>query len=191
MIMCKYYHPIMFLRGVRCCLDLLVRLQSLRAAVSVVQAFVACEFSIFASDTSLIISARLYRLLAAPPGSMAKPRHGDRILVLKPHWLEQILALKKTLEIRGSKLKPGRYFLGSGGKIYASAILDAPIAIENVTQWIALREDHKVKTDALPYRKTYGLPIKKLSQLKETVPYIHPRGAIGIVRYNDSSRSPY
>ena len=43
---------------------------------------------------------------------MVKPQHGDRILVLKPHWLEQILALKKTLEIRGSKLKPGRYFLG-------------------------------------------------------------------------------
>ena len=121
---------------------------------------------------------------------MAKPQQGDRILVLKSHWLEQILALKKTLEIRGSKLKPGRYFLGCGGKIYASAILDAPIAIETKAQWIALREDHKVKTDALPYRKTYGLPIKKLTQLKKAVPYIHPRGAIGIVRYNDSSRSP-
>ena len=104
--------------------------------------------------------------------------------------MDQILALKKTLEICGSKLKPGRYFLGCGGRIYASAILDAPIAIENVAQWVALREDHKVKTDALPYRKTYGLPIKKLTQLKKAVPYIHPRGAIGIVRYNDSSRSP-
>ena len=122
---------------------------------------------------------------------MAKLQHGDRILVLKLHWLEQILALKKTLEIRGSKLKPGRYFLGCGGRIYASAIFDAPIAIENVTQWIALREDHQVKTDALPYRKTYGLPIKKLRQLKKAVRYVHPRGAIGIVRYTDSSRSPY
>ena len=120
---------------------------------------------------------------------MAKPQQGDRILVLKPHWLEQILALKKTLEIRGSKLKPGRYFLGCGGRIYASAILDAPIAIENVAQWVALREDHKVKTDALPYRKTYGLPIKKLTKLKKAVSYIHHRGAIGIVRYNNSSRS--
>ena len=122
---------------------------------------------------------------------MAKPQHGDRILVLKPHWLQQILSGNKTLEIRGSRLKAGHYYLGCGGKIHASAILDAPIAIENVTQWIALREDHKVKTDALPYRKTYGLPIKKLTQLKKAVHYIHPRGAIGIVRYNDSSRSPY
>ena len=121
---------------------------------------------------------------------MAKPQHGDRILVLKPHWLEQILALKKTLEIRGFKLKPGRYFLGCAGRIYASAILDVPIAIENVAQWTALREDHKVQTDALPYRKTYGLPIKKLAQMKKGPFYMHLRGAIGIVRYNESSRSP-
>ena len=130
-------------------------------------------------------------MLAALPDSMAKPQHGDRILVLKPHWLDLILAFKKTLEIRGSKLKPGRYFLWNGGKIYASAILDAPIAIENKAQWISLREDHKVQTDALPYRKTYGLPIKKLRQLKNVVPYAHPRGAIGIVRYKGSSRSPH
>ena len=162
-----------------------------RAAGIVVQATLPCKLSIFASGISLVNRVRLYRLLAAPPGPMAKPQQGDRILVLKPHWLEQILALKKTLEIRGSKLKPGRYFLGCGGRIYASVILDAAIAIETKAQWIALREDHKVKTDALPYRKTYGLPIKKLTQLKKAVSYIHPRGAIGIVRYNDSSRSPY
>ena len=162
-----------------------------RAAGIVVQATLPCKFSIFASDISLVNNVRLYRLLAAPPGPMAKPQQGDRILVLKPHWLEQIVALKKTLEIRGSKLKPGRYFLGCGGRIYASAILDAPIAIENVARRVALRKGHKVKTDALPYLKTYGSPIEKIAQLKKAAPCVHFRGAIGIVRCNDPSRSLY
>ena len=110
----------------------LSRLHSSRAAGIVVQAALPCKLSIFVSDISLVNKVRLYRLLAAPPGSMAKPQQGDRILVLKPTWLEQILALKKTLEIRGSKLKPGRSFLGCGGRIYASALLDAAIAIETI-----------------------------------------------------------
>ena len=116
------------------------------------------------------------RRLATRARSMAK-QHGDRILVLEPHWVKKILALKKTLVIHRPRLKPGEYFLGSIGRIYVSAILDAPIAIEDVAY-------------GLLYRKTYGLSLKKLKQFNKALPYRHPGGgAGGVMRYNDSSRA--
>ena len=118
---------------------------------------------------------------------MPKPEHGDRILILKPEWLHLILSGHKTLEIRGSRLKAGPCLFGCGGKIYASARLGVPSLVEDVARWIALRKDHCVQTNVLPYRKTYALPIKKVKQLAKEMPYVHKRGAIGIVRY-DSSR---
>ena len=119
---------------------------------------------------------------------MATPAHGDRILVLLPHWLNLILNGDKTLEIRSRKLRAGRYFLGCGGNIYASAQLAAPFAIEDVAQWIALRGDHCVQySDALPYQRTYGSPIRELQLLENPVPYRRKRGAIGIVRYEAPS----
>ena len=85
---------------------------------------------------------RLYRLLAAPPG-MAKPQQGDRILVLKPHWLEQILALKKTLEIRGRNLSAGNYWLGTRGMIHGLAVLQPAILIDTAQAWQDLRHRHR------------------------------------------------
>ena len=43
---------------------------------------------------------------------------------------------------------------------------------------------HKVslKTDQLPYKKTFFLPILNLRKLKRT-PFVHPQGAITIVKY--------
>ena len=36
-------------------------------------------------------------------------------------------------------------------------------------------------TNDLPYKKTYLIPILTLKKIKK--PYVHPRGAIGIVKY--------
>ena len=42
---------------------------------------------------------------------------------------------------------------------------------------------HKMSltTDQLPYKKCYFLPILQLRKMK--IPFVHPRGAICIVRY--------
>ena len=45
-----------------------------------------------------------------------------------------------------------------------------------------LRHLHCVDLDELPYRKTYGFPISDYERVSP-ISYVHPRGAIGIVRY--------
>ena len=166
---------------------------SLSLSLSVVVLLYSCLLLIdpsFGSQRLAIFATRISENLLPLPAlahAMPKPVHGDRILVLKPHWLYQILSGKKTLEIRGRRLKPGPCFLGCAGKIYASAEVAAPFPIEDTAEWIALRQDHGVQSDALPYRKTWGLPIKKLKHLKKAVPYAHKKGDVGIVRYDDFS----
>ena len=57
----------------------------------------------------------------APARPASEPRPGDRILVFKERWLALILSGEKTMEVRAANYKSGRYFLGSGGLIYAQA----------------------------------------------------------------------
>jgi len=62
-------------------------------------------------------------LSMAPARPASEPRPGDRILVFnKERWLALILSEEKTMEVRGANYKSGRYFLGSGGFIYAQAL---------------------------------------------------------------------
>ena len=42
-----------------------------------------------------------------PNAAMAAPRPGDKILVLRPCWLDLVLSGEKTLEIRGKNLSAG------------------------------------------------------------------------------------
>ena len=40
-----------------------------------------------------------------------------------------------------------------------------------------------MECEKMPYKKTWGLPILCARTLSEKVPYKHPPGAVGIVRY--------
>ena len=111
------------------------------------------------------------------------PRTGDRILILKPHWMQLILRGDKTMEIRNRKLKSGLYFLGSKGKIYAEAELGEAIKIITSKQWRSLRLKHCVENNEFVYKNTYGIPLTRVIQFENTIPYSHKRGAIGIVKY--------
>ena len=113
---------------------------------------------------------------------MAAPLPGDRILVLRPHWLNLILAGEKTLEIRGRNLASGPYWLGCRGTIYGHCFLGPSILIDSAEAWRGLRFRQRVEADELPYKTTYGLPIRQCHRVTPT-PYEHPRGAIGIVRF--------
>ena len=114
--------------------------------------------------------------------AMNMPSSGDRILVLKWHWLQLILERRKTMEIRGLALRRGRYFLGFKRNIYGWVEFGDAIRIVNLQQWNQLRSRHLVQRGDLPYKKTCGLPILRVERFSETVPYVHPKGAVGIVR---------
>ena len=114
---------------------------------------------------------------------MTQPRPGDRILVLKWHWLQLILSGTKTIEIRGVAFKRGRYFLGFKKNVYGCIEFGDPARIATQKQWVALRHRLCVPTHEMPYKKTFGCPILRVQRLSEPVPYYHPKGAIGIVKY--------
>lgn len=111
------------------------------------------------------------------------PKEGDRVLVLKQHWLDLLLKREKTIEVRGMPLKSGVYYLGSKGKIYGCALFGAPLSINDASHWDALRPKHCVPDLLPPYKRTFGLPVIRVQRLSPPLPYVHPRGAVGLVRY--------
>ena len=114
---------------------------------------------------------------------MAMPHNGDRILVLKQNWLALVLAGKKTMEVRGKRLKAGAVYFGWKGTIYASATLGDAVEIRRTRQWGSLRHLHRVPGNVLPYKRTFGLPLHNIERLSPPIPFHHPKGAVGIVRY--------
>ena len=111
---------------------------------------------------------------------MAAP--GDRVLIVKPHWLQLILSGEKSMEIRGTAYRPGKYLLGHRGHILAVAHLGTPIRISTTEQWLTLQPQHRVMQNDLPYKNTFGLPIESACPVSP-VPFRHPRGAVNIVKY--------
>ena len=111
------------------------------------------------------------------------PRFGDRILILREEWLERILDGSKTLEIRGARLREGDVWLGNRGAVSGKARLGPAVPIGTKQEWAALRPRHLVADEALPYKTTWGLPLESVRRLRDAVPYLHRRGAIGIVRF--------
>ena len=67
--------------------------------------------------------------------------------------------------------------------IYAEAHLGLPMRIDTVRQFRRHEAEHQVSltTDQLPYKKTFCLPILNLRKIR--TPFVHPRGAITIVKY--------
>ena len=114
--------------------------------------------------------------------TMTVPAPGDKIIVLKWHWLQLILNQSKKMEIRGLALRRGRYFLGFKKNIYGWVEFGDAKHIINVHQWNKLRSRHRVPCTKLPYKKTYGLPVLQARRLSQPVSFFHPKGAVGIVR---------
>ena len=113
---------------------------------------------------------------------MEAPQPNDRILLLRQPWLELILAGQKTLEIRGRALSPGKYWLGHQKMIHGFVMLGEATRIHSDGAWRNLAHKHRVDLPRLPYKKTYGLPVLR-AQVTRRVPYVHPKGAVVVVRY--------
>ena len=99
------------------------------------------------------------------------PVDGERIMVFKAKWLLRILLKEKTLEIRGTRYTEQTYLLGCRNKIFARATFGEPIRIGTEEQWQELRPRHRVAGRALPYKKTWGLPILTLSCFRQPHDY--------------------
>lgn len=128
------------------------------------------------------LSKRLTGNTPAMVPAGARPKPGDRVLIFKAHWRDLVLRRQKTMEIRCTPLKAGQYWIGCRGTITGRLTLGAALAITDAVTWEALRDQHRVEGAALPYKRTFGLPILRAAR---TVPhrFKHPRGAIGIVVY--------
>ena len=96
---------------------------------------------------------------------------GERIMVFKEKWLLRILLKEKTLEIRGARYTGKTYLLGCRNKIFARASFGDAIRIETLDHWQELRPLHRVSSDKVPYKKTWGLPIQKLTAFPEPYSY--------------------
>ena len=92
-------------------------------------------------------------------------------MVFRGKWLLRILLKEKTLEIRGARYTEHSFLLGCRGKIFARATFGEPIRIETPEQWQELRPRHRVTGTTLPYKKTWGLPILKLTAFPEPYDY--------------------
>ena len=110
------------------------------------------------------------------------PKAGDKILVVKEPWLSLILSGAKTMELRGSALKAGTDYLGHKKTIYWVIVTGQPQYIMSDQQFQAMRNLHRV-IGVRPYKMTFGLPIVSCRAITPHVPYIHRRGAIGIVKF--------
>ena len=89
----------------------------------------------------------------------------------------------KVLEIRGTRLREGDIWLGNNGIVFGKARLGKAKRIRTTKDWQELRHLHLVADDALPYKKPWGLPLSSVIRLREAVPFVHRRGAIGIARF--------
>ena len=110
-----------------------------------------------------------------------RPGVGERVLILKQDWRDKILSGRKRLEIRGARLRKGDTWLGCGGAIQGKARIEKAVPIRSLEVWQALRLQHLVPGNVLPYKKTWGLPLSDVRRL-DRVRYLHRRGVIGIVK---------
>jgi hypothetical protein len=111
------------------------------------------------------------------------PKYGDKVLVFKDPWLPKVLNGSKVLEVRGRRLAPGRYYLGFLRNIWGHVEVGRATLCENAEQWQAAASQHCVESPNPPYKKTWLHPLSSVCRSTGYWPYIHPRGAIGIVVY--------
>ena len=93
-----------------------------------------------------------------------------------------ILQGVKTHEVRPGKYRAGKWYLASKGQIYAQVQLGPALRVETLRHWRRLQKFHRHSSRTMPYGdKTYVMPILSLHKIRR--PYVHPRGAVGVVRY--------
>lgn len=114
-------------------------------------------------------------------------------LLIQQPWIEEILAGRKTWELRGTAAKQrGEVALiqsKSGTVVGVAELVDSvgPLSIEELRQTTerhrvpAARFDHGSR-----YKKTYAWVFRDAQRLAQPVPYKHPNGAVIWVKLEPS-----
>ena len=111
--------------------------------------------------------------LAIPIDASPTPNTGDSVMVMTPRWLDDIFMGRKTLVVQGLKRRPGRLWLGYGGKIYGH------VEVTRVDKMTAqeFRAAHALHLwppcQPLPCKENniFGLTIAGVEALPEPLPY--------------------
>ena len=115
------------------------------------------------------------------------PEAGETFLLMQPRWWDLLLSCEKTLEIRPSKLRPGRWFVGHKGEIMGYMVVGDAWTIDTDEQWSAHREQHCVGLEERPYtgsrQKCWAHRVTSAVRLQRPVPYRIKRGAVGFCKY--------
>jgi hypothetical protein len=110
----------------------------------------------------------------------------DRALVIRPEWLERILAGEKTWEIRGAATHiRGRIgLIGSGsGEVSGEAELVDCLGPLTYRGLVGSRVHHRVEdVGRITYAKPHAWVLRNAKRLRTPIPYTHPQGAVIWVR---------
>ena len=112
---------------------------------------------------------------------MSQPQVDDRVLVFKEHWLAKVLAGEKQLELRAQKFNVGHVWLAHKSTVFGSATIASckKLSLEDFQN---RRAEHRIYEDALPYKATFGLDLKKVLRLQTPVPFLKLQGQIGCAK---------
>ena len=132
---------------------------------------------------------------AAPelPRHDPSPEAGETFLLMQPRWWDLLLSCEKKLEIRPSKLRPGRWFVGHKGEIMGYVIISDAWTIDTDEQWSAHREQHCVGLEERPYagtrQKCWANRVTRAVRLQCPVPYRMKRGPVGFCKFEPAELS--
>ena len=116
---------------------------------------------------------------AASKGQLEQPKINDRIMVLRPPWLDYILEGSKTMELRGRKSRNGMVWLGCNSKIYGRATITSTVSL-TAEEFRAREAEHLWPADLeIPYRNPCGLMLEDVIKLPAPIPYWQPPSALG------------
>lgn len=114
-----------------------------------------------------------------------------RGLLIRSPWIEQILAGRKSWEIRGSSTNvrgPIALIRSGSGKIVGTCDLVeviGPLTLSDIQENASISGSDAAELQSLPYDKTYAWVLKNPEPLDEPIPYKHPSGAIIWVKLPD------
>ena len=106
-------------------------------------------------------------------------------LLVRKRWLDEILAGRKTWELRGTSTQNlgtiGLIESGTGLVVGTCELVDVvgPLSMADLRRNVSR---HRVPIGLLrgkpPYKKTHAWVLRKARRLKEPIAYRHPQGAV-------------
>lgn len=117
-----------------------------------------------------------------------------RGFVVQEHWMNEILALAKDWELRGSKtnIRETVALIQSGtGLIVGTVRISDSIGPLSKMELLTTIERHRVPAEDVPkitYANTHAWVLEDARRLKEPVQYQHPSGAVIWVKLEEETR---